>query len=79
MILNDPGTFAHLGKKISPGAYIYKRLNHSLNTVVAKENPLISLVFQGHVPEKALPPYLTVQGTDVIKTRLQKLSWKRLM
>jgi S-adenosylmethionine-diacylglycerol 3-amino-3-carboxypropyl transferase len=76
LVLKDPGVFAHLGKTISPGQYICQRFTQSLESGLASENPLISLILRGYVDPKAFPPYLTQEGVNVIKPRLHKLSWE---
>jgi S-adenosylmethionine-diacylglycerol 3-amino-3-carboxypropyl transferase len=73
--LKDPGLFAFLGTSISPGTYLYNRMNHSLQTNLANENALLSLILRGRVEPKAFPPYLTEEGVNVIKPRLSKLKW----
>jgi S-adenosylmethionine-diacylglycerol 3-amino-3-carboxypropyl transferase len=73
--LKDPGTFAFLGQAISPGSYLYNRMTHSLNSMLAAENPLISLILRGKVDPAAYPPYLKPEGVTIIKSRLEKLSW----
>ncbi len=76
LVLKDPGVFAHLGGKVSPGKYLFQRFSNSLNTTLASENPLLSLVLRGHVHPKAFPPYLTKDGVATIKSRLHKLTWQ---
>lgn len=75
LALKDPGLFAFLDKSISPGTYIYNRMNQSLQTNLANENALLSLILRGRVEPKAFPPYLTEEGVNVIKPRLNKLKW----
>lgn len=74
LLLKDPGIFAHLGTT-SPGNYLFQRFSKSLNTTLAKENPLLSLVLRGQVSPSAFPPYLTEKGVATIRSRLHKLSW----
>ncbi|MBA3603980.1 MAG: DUF3419 family protein [Parachlamydiaceae bacterium] len=76
LVLKDPGVFAHLGGKVSPGKYLFQRFSNSLNTTLASENPLLSLVLRGHVQPKAFPPYLTKEGVATIKLQLHKLTWQ---
>lgn len=73
--LKDPGLFAFLDKSISPGTYICNRMNQSLQTNLANENALLSLILRGRVESKAFPPYLTEEGVKVIKPRLNRLKW----
>lgn len=74
LVLKDPGIFAHLGTN-SPGKYLFQRFSNSLNTTLAKENPLLSLVLRGQVQPAAFPPYLTEKGVATIRSRLHKLTW----
>lgn len=72
--INDPGLYAHLGPTIHPGLYLYQRINTSLNRHLAKENPVLSILFQGYVSKEAFPPYLTLEGTQNIRPRLGKIA-----
>lgn len=74
VILNDPGLSNNLGSSIQAGTYIYGRMNNSLNHYLAKQNPLISLIFNGKVGSDAMPPYLQEAYVKEIKQRLDRLS-----
>jgi len=74
-LLGDPGFFSeHLGVEARPGSYIYNRLHGSLERILAKKNPFLSLVFRGRVEREAFPPYLTKEGTAIIGPRLDALT-----
>jgi S-adenosylmethionine-diacylglycerol 3-amino-3-carboxypropyl transferase len=72
LFIHDPGLYKNVN--IKPGHYIYDRMYASLEHCLARENLLISLILKGEVPKEAYPPYLTEQGTEVIKKRLNSLS-----
>lgn len=74
LFLHDPGLYDHVNNSIKPGTYIYNRMHASLNRYLAKENPLLSLILKGEIFQEAFPPYLTQQGTEIIKKRLGCLS-----
>lgn len=76
ILTRDPGFFDNVDSSIKPGSYIYDRFHASLQTLLAKNNPFISLIFRGYVEECAFPPYLTKEGTDLIKPRLRLLRWE---
>lgn len=68
-VIQDPG-LVNVSSTIQPGTYIYDRILDTLNRCLANQNPLISLIFQGYVPQAAFSPYLTIAGTKIIKKRL---------
>jgi S-adenosylmethionine-diacylglycerol 3-amino-3-carboxypropyl transferase len=72
----DPGLYVHLDPSIRMGSYFYKRMMHSLNHCLAKDNLLISLLFRGYVDPRAFPPYLKEKDSSLIKERLSRLSIK---
>lgn len=76
LLSRDPGLFDNVATSITPGDYIYNRFHNSLQTLLAKENPFLSLIFRGFVEENAFPPYLTAEGTGIIKNNLHKLKWE---
>lgn len=75
-ILKDPGLYSHVGPSLSVGTYIYNRMINCLDNCLAKENLLLSLIFLGRVKEEGFSPYLTYEGSQIIKKRLDKLSIK---
>ncbi len=69
ILIKDPG-LVNYSSSIKPGDYIYDRMQASLERELAKKNPLLSLIFRGKVSPEAYSPYLTEEGTSVIKQRL---------
>lgn len=69
MTIEDPG-LVNFASEIKPGTYIYERLIKSLERDLAKKNPLLSLIMKGKVSKEAYAPYMTEEGTNVIKNRL---------
>ncbi len=74
ILIRDPGLYTNQNGSIKPSHYIYDRMTSSLNRCLARENPLISLILKGEVQKEAYPPYLTSQGVEVIRARLDRLS-----
>jgi S-adenosylmethionine-diacylglycerol 3-amino-3-carboxypropyl transferase len=75
---SDPGLYSYVDPSIRLGSYIYNRMMHSLNCYLAKENPFLSLLFKGTISKEAFPPYLTAKGSEVIRTRLNRLTVKTM-
>jgi S-adenosylmethionine-diacylglycerol 3-amino-3-carboxypropyl transferase len=69
--IKDPG-LTNVGSNIKP-TYLYDRIHSSLEKELAKRNPLLSLILRGRVSQDAFSPYLTEEGTHVIKNRLSSL------
>lgn len=72
MLLNDPTLY--VPSTGSLGAFVNERFNHCLNRHLATDCALLSLIFNGYVPKKAFPPYLTEQGFHEIKPRLDRIT-----
>lgn len=72
-ILNDPGLYAHLAPGTNLGTYLYDRMLELLNTRLAKESILLSLIFQGYVEPEGLSPYLHQNTFETIRGRLHLL------
>lgn len=76
VFLKDPGLYANIDPSIQPSSYLYHRMNACLTHSLARENPLLSLLFKGKVGKEAFPPYLTPDGFKIIKQRLHRISTK---
>ncbi|MBA3721640.1 MAG: DUF3419 family protein [Parachlamydiaceae bacterium] len=72
--LNDPGLNEHLD--FYPGIYLCNRFNDGLMNYLAKESLLLSLVFKGKAGNEAYTPYLTENGFNIIRTRLDRITFK---
>jgi S-adenosylmethionine-diacylglycerol 3-amino-3-carboxypropyl transferase len=70
----DPVLHRHTDPDLHPGVYFYQRMTHVLMHCLAKKNAFLSLFFNGIVKEEAFPLYLTQQATEVMKTRIDRLS-----
>lgn len=75
-LINDLGTYKNTDRSIPGGAYFYNRMNACLSHTLAKDNYFISLFLRGTVDKEAYPPYLTQQGSQVIKSQLDRLTIK---
>ena len=73
-IMKDPGLYENICENITPGNYIYSRMQDALHRGLAKENPLIALILNGKVPPEGFSPCLTKEGTEVIQKRLSRVS-----
>ncbi len=74
--IKDPGLYENVDGKINIAKYIRHRIQCSLNLHLAKSNPLLSLLFKGKVYPEGLPPYLTRQGAEIMRSRLNRLRWE---
>lgn len=72
----DPGLYTSVDPNIELGSYIYDRMTAVLKQGLAKENLLVSLILRGYLSEEAFPPYLTKDGFEVIKERIDRLNIK---
>lgn len=72
-IFGDPGLYSHLAPDINMGTYLYDRILNLLNTRLAKESILLSLILQGRVETAGFPPYLNQDGFDTIRKQLPRL------
>lgn len=72
--IRDPGVCHNKDAPVRLGNYIYDRMNATLHRHLAKESVLISLILRGSVAPEAFSPYLTKEGTEVIKSRLDRIS-----
>lgn len=72
----DPGLYTYGGSSLKLSHYIHDRLLHGLKQFPIKENILISLICYGKVFEEGFSPYLTYEGTTLIKKRCEKLTLK---
>ena len=71
-IIKDPG-LVNIGNTIHPGSYIYERINDSLHRDLAKKNLLLSLLLRGTISPEAFSPYLTEEGTGIIKKNIHSI------
>lgn len=74
--IKDPGLYEYVDPASHPGDYIYGRMNDSLMRHLAKENLILSFLFLGKVGSAAFPPYLTHEGTNAIRPRLDRITVK---
>ncbi len=70
----DPGLYQNIPNEFRLGHYIYDRMLNVLHRYLAKENPLVSLLFRGYVGWEALPPYLKPPGVEKIRNCNTQLS-----
>lgn len=70
----DPGLYVSIPNELRLGHYIYDRMLDILHRYLAKENPLVSLLFRGYVGWEALPAYLKPNGVEKIKNSNTQLS-----
>lgn len=74
LFVKDPGLYSNIDPKIHVGSYMYDKMIGCMNRFLAKENSLISLIFQGHVGEAAFPPYLQEHYSREIKKKLNRIT-----
>lgn len=68
ILFGDPAFYAHV--TVPVGDFLYQRVFAALRRFVARENFMLSLTLQGRLPQFDLPPYLTREGWELIRTRL---------
>lgn len=76
LFLKDPALSFSINPAIKIGPYIYDRMSGCLDVSLAKSNSFLSLFMNGHVLPDAYPPYLTEKGTELIKSRVDRLTIK---
>jgi S-adenosylmethionine-diacylglycerol 3-amino-3-carboxypropyl transferase len=67
----DPAYFAHAAVPV--GETVYRRMNESLGRFPAKDNFMVSLLFDGRLSSSDLPPHLRADGIARIRPRLKNL------
>ncbi len=78
IFIKDPGLYAFVDHDIHIGDYLYEKLHTYLNSYIAKESVLLSLIFKGKVDRSSFPPYLNEQGTAQIKKRLDRVKFETI-
>lgn len=74
MILPDPSYIAHVKLGEPVGRYLLRRFEHTLTNHLARDNHWISLLFLGRYHnERAMPPYLTAEHYQTVRSRLGAL------
>lgn len=76
LFAKDPGLYAYVDKDIHIGNHIYDKLHDSLDRFLAKESILLSLILRGIVDRKQFPPYLSKEGFDQIKKRIDRVQYQ---
>ena len=74
--LPDPCLYQNIDPNIRVSSYLYNRLHDSLKRFPVRENIIVSLILQGKVFEEGFSPYLTTEGSKVIKERLERISFQ---
>ncbi len=72
VLFRDPAFTQRLA--VVPGRYLHERMLDHLERVLARESFMVSLVFDGRLPDGDMPPYLTPHGAFAIRQRLDRLS-----
>jgi S-adenosylmethionine-diacylglycerol 3-amino-3-carboxypropyl transferase len=67
----DPAYYAHAAVPVDK--VLYERMRASLMTWLARENFMISLILRGRLSPLDLPPYLSPDGYEPIRSRLDRL------
>ncbi|MBA3661851.1 MAG: DUF3419 family protein [Gammaproteobacteria bacterium] len=70
---NDPGVTAYTEHADKPGRYIYEKMLSYLHNHLAKHSPLLQLLMEGKIIKEAYFPYLTAEGFETIRQRLEKI------
>jgi S-adenosylmethionine-diacylglycerol 3-amino-3-carboxypropyl transferase len=70
--IKDPGLYEHVDPYFHVGNQIYHRIDHYLNQNLAKESILLSLILNGKVDPKHLPPCLQKEDVQKIQAQIDK-------
>jgi S-adenosylmethionine-diacylglycerol 3-amino-3-carboxypropyl transferase len=68
----DPAYFEHVAVPV--GDFLYDRVLTYLDSHLARESFMLSLIFRGRLDDNNLPPYLTEAGHDILRVRSERLS-----
>ncbi len=71
--LGDPAFYANVDPDLRVGRYIHEGMMAVLDRYLARENFMLSLLFQGRLPEGDLPPYLDAGSFEVLRNRLDRI------
>ena len=75
LFLKDPGLYQHVDPSLRVSTYVHDRINDALTRFPAKESIILSLALQGKIYPEAYSPYLTEEGVQTIKQRLDKIQF----
>lgn len=76
--VKDPGLYEFVDHSIDIGTYIRSRVEEFMSQHLVKSNSLLSMLFQGKVGKEGLPPYLTHEGADRMRSKLSCLRWETI-
>ena len=71
--LKDPGLYEYVDSRINIGTHLYGRLHRVLARTPVKENAFASMILRGKISPEAYPPYLTEEGYNTIRERLDRI------
>lgn len=71
VFFRDPAYFKYVRPNV--GDFLYDRMACCLQSHLARDDFMINLVLRGKLSDTDLPPYLTPEGVDRIRTRLDCL------
>ena len=71
VVFGDPAFHGPLS--VEPGRYIRDRMRRCLETHLARDSFMVSLVLRGELPACDLPPHLTEAGLEAIRERRDRL------
>jgi S-adenosylmethionine-diacylglycerol 3-amino-3-carboxypropyl transferase len=74
-LINDPGLNSFTDFSTTPGKYIYERMIAYLHLNLARNSPLLQLVFTGKIMPDAYFPYLTYEGYKRIRMNISRLHY----
>lgn len=72
---NDPGITAYTDYTDTPGKYLYQKMLAYLHSHLGSKSALLQLIFTGDVKRESYPPYLTFDGYEIIRKRLDLLEF----
>ena len=76
IFFKDPAFYENVAPEMQIGDYVYNALLESLNRYPARENFMVSLLFNGELPGDDLPPYIEETSVNLIRPQLNKIDVK---
>lgn len=71
LVFGDPAFHGRLA--VLPGRYLRDRMRRCLETHLARDSFMVSLVLRGELSARDLPPHLTEKGLEAIRGRLDRI------
>ena len=71
--LKDPGLYENVDSRINVGKHLYSRMHRMFARIPIQSNAFASMLLRGEITTEAFPPYLTEEGYNTIRSRLDRI------